>query len=258
MLEFAQQLGGSYISMEGALWRTLWRLLIPGQLTLEFLAGRRRRFVLPIRLYLTISVITLLAIKLVSLQQIDAHGTDIASHIVTMDQVPGQDDEIISVGQHRAGFRAGAFYCQNLPDALCARIEQRLVTNRKVTVEELKQMPDRVVSYMSTAMFLLVPIFGLFLKLVYVDKRMYYTEHLVFALHVHAFWFAMVLLMLPQAPGLSTAAGVATLLYPLIALHRVYMTRWWSTLLRALAMQMVYLFTLTLVVMAIVFLTLFN
>ena len=58
--EFAQQFGGSYLSTEGALWRTLKLLLTrPGALTREYLAGRRRHYVLPLRLYLTASVVAL-------------------------------------------------------------------------------------------------------------------------------------------------------------------------------------------------------
>src|SRR5204862_7537116 len=59
--EFVQQFGGAYFSTEGALWRTLKTLLFqPGELTRQYLAGRRKHFVLPLRLYLTISLITLL------------------------------------------------------------------------------------------------------------------------------------------------------------------------------------------------------
>ena len=47
-------------------------------------------------------------------------------------------------------------------------------------------------------MFVLLPGFALWLKLAYLNRRMRYTEHLVFALHVHAFWFAALLLTLPD------------------------------------------------------------
>lgn len=60
--EFAQQFGGSVMATEGALWRTLVLLFTrPGQLTREYLAGRRRHYVLPLRLYLTVSLVALLA-----------------------------------------------------------------------------------------------------------------------------------------------------------------------------------------------------
>ena len=52
--EFLHEFVGHYVALEGALWRTLRLLLTrPGRLTREYLEGRRRRYVLPLRLYLT-------------------------------------------------------------------------------------------------------------------------------------------------------------------------------------------------------------
>ena len=54
--EFLHEFVGHYVALEGALWRTL-RLLVtrPGRLTREYLDGRRRKYVLPLRLYLSCS-----------------------------------------------------------------------------------------------------------------------------------------------------------------------------------------------------------
>ena len=70
--EFAQQFTGQYLSTEGALWRTLALLFLqPGELTRRYIAGRRRHYVLPVRLYLTISLLALLALRLGSGMAID-------------------------------------------------------------------------------------------------------------------------------------------------------------------------------------------
>ena len=54
--EFLHEFVGHYVALEGTLWRTLGLLLRhPGRLTREYLDGRRRRYVLPLRLYLTAS-----------------------------------------------------------------------------------------------------------------------------------------------------------------------------------------------------------
>ena len=46
------------MALEGALWRTLVALLWhPGRLTVEYFAGRRARYIAPLRLYLTFSLI---------------------------------------------------------------------------------------------------------------------------------------------------------------------------------------------------------
>ena len=57
LMEFVQQFGGAYFATEGALWRTLKLLLRqPGELTRQYLAGRRKHYVLPLRLYLSLSL----------------------------------------------------------------------------------------------------------------------------------------------------------------------------------------------------------
>jgi len=52
--ELAQQFGGADLSTEGACWHTLKLLLTrPGELTAQYLAGRRKYPVLPLRLCLS-------------------------------------------------------------------------------------------------------------------------------------------------------------------------------------------------------------
>ncbi|MDZ7651887.1 MAG: DUF3667 domain-containing protein [Burkholderiaceae bacterium] len=49
--QMVREYGSQYVGAEGALWRTLGLLLFrPGRLTLEYLHGRRRRYLHPIRL----------------------------------------------------------------------------------------------------------------------------------------------------------------------------------------------------------------
>lgn len=48
--EFLHELIGHYIALEGKLWKTLGLLLLrPGMLTAEYIAGRRARYVQPLR-----------------------------------------------------------------------------------------------------------------------------------------------------------------------------------------------------------------
>ena len=52
ILEFGHEIVSHYVALEGKLWRTLALLALqPGRLTREFLAGRRQRYVIPLRLY---------------------------------------------------------------------------------------------------------------------------------------------------------------------------------------------------------------
>ena len=240
--EFAQQFGGSVIAAEGALWRTLALLFLkPGQLSREYLAGRRRRYVLPLRLYLTISLVALLALRL-------THSFEFATtpeKVITFDTASERNFELAwGAAGPRAGLRDGVFFCEQLPASVCARLQRRLDLDPKNVAREFEQASERFFNHCGSAMFLLVPIFAAWLQLAYLNRRLRYAEHLVFALHLHAFWFAAVLIALLPLPGLEGAAFLAMPTYAVLATHRFYGGRWWTTLLRNAAVATAYGLTL--------------
>ncbi|MGV8924032.1 MAG: DUF3667 domain-containing protein [Thermomonas sp.] len=108
---------------------------------------------------------------------------------------------------------------------------------------------NAVLSAVPTTLFVLVPIFALMLKLAYVFKRRLYMEHLIVALHSHAFLcldLLLVLLVRALAQWLAPGEGaLATLLswieglllawmpiYLLVMQKRVYAQGWPVTLLK--------------------------
>ncbi len=65
MREFIHEFVGHYVALEGPLWRTLWAMLfLPGRPTREYFIGRRRRYVQPLRLYLSLSLVFFIAVHL--------------------------------------------------------------------------------------------------------------------------------------------------------------------------------------------------
>ena len=237
LTEFAQQFGGAYFATEGALWRTLKLLLTkPGELTKQYLAGRRKHFVLPLRLYLSISVVTLLLIRLTggsvvgNLDNPELQAK-LSSHRGTIQ---------LALGPAQAGLKDGIFYCERLPEWVCHRLSARIDVDVPVFIQRMHLVQDRIVGNIGGAMFVLMPIFALGLWLLYRNRRLGYTEHLVFALHVHAVWFVVFALM--QLP--SETVGVVGLLvilgYTVLAMRRVYGGRWLPLLTRACALAVFY------------------
>ncbi len=244
--EFLQQFGGAYFATEGALWRTLRLLLLrPGELTRQYLAGRRKHYVLPLRLYLTLSLITLLLLRLAS------SGIDNA---VKLDwDLSKGEYSVFSLGEgSNAGMKDGVFFCSGLPLWLCKRLGRRMVADPKSLQREATALGERAVSNLGAAMFVLLPLFALCLKLVYLNRRLRYTEHLVFALHLHACWFTLLALMLLNQPWLTGLAFMALPIYTWIAMRRVYGGRWWPLLLRSTLVSSVYAVMLSLAMVAVV------
>ena len=239
--EFAQQFGGAYFATEGALWRSLKLLLFkPGELTLQYLAGRRKHYVLPLRLYLTISLLVLLLVRVAGSGAVDVKMGDPA-------EIARENSNItLNLGGGRAGMRGGVFFCESLPAWVCRRIQRRIDIDPEKMLSELDSIKDRFLGNLGGAMFVLLPTFALWLKLVYRNRRLRYTEHLVFALHVHAFWFVALLFTLPGL-GLLTALALLTVpVYTLMAMKRVYGGRAWPRLWRAGLVSLLYGTTLAL------------
>ena len=253
MGEFAQQFGGAYLATEGALWRSLKLLLLkPGALTLEYLAGRRKHYVLPLRLYLTISLLVLLLVRVVG-------GGSVEVNIGRPPEVAPKDrDMVIDIGVIRAGLRDGVFFCEGMPGWVCRRIQRRIDVDPKKVRGQVDSFKDRFLGNLGSAMFVLLPGFALWLKLAYLNRRMRYTEHLVFALHVHAFWFAALLLTLPDWWPLTALAVLSVPAYTLLAMKRVYRGRIWPLLLRAGLVTALYGTTLILALAAVALITLLS
>ena len=247
LVEFAQQFGGAYLSTEGALWRTLALLLFrPGELTRQYLAGRRKHYVLPLRLYLTISVTALLALRLLTAADVHVGPT-----VTIGEPGKGKGTLNLAIGGGRAGLKDGQFFCSDLPDWVCRRLKRRIDIDPKAVDADLTLLKERYMANLGPAMFVLLPGFALWLRLAYWNRGRRYTEHLVFALHVHAFWFLMLLLVVSDDAVLTSIGCTAVPLYTLLAMKRVYGGRLLPRLARAGLVSVLYGTTLVLALAAV-------
>ncbi len=227
--ELMQQFGGAYFATEGAFWRTMKLLLLqPGELTAQYLLGRRKHFVLPLRLFLSITVVMLLTMKVMG--SLEYAAMDDPEVTRALPERPSSMQ--IELGFGQAGLEDGKFYCESLPLWLCRRIERRLDVDTRSLVLQMQKVSERVASHAGTAAFVLLPAFAFGLALLFRSRGLHYTEHLVFALHLHAFWFLLAALMMLGIEVLVWAGLAMVPVYALLAMRRVYGGRWWALLLR--------------------------
>ncbi len=236
--EFAQQFGGAYFSTEGALWRTLKLLLTqPGELTVQYLAGRRKHHVLPLRLYLSISVVLLVLVQLLG-QVTVVDGLDRPE--LAAAERGALPNAVLDLQGRKMGLRQGVFVCERLPGWLCTLVQRRAAPDTHTFLKRLRQANERVASHLGTVMFVLLPLFAACLRLLHLRRAMSYTEHLVFALHLHAFWFVVLLAMHLLEPPLVWIGPVVMLIYTLMAGRRVYGGGWLPRLVRGGALTLMY------------------
>ena len=126
-------------------------------------------------------------------------------------------------------------------------------------------MMDKLLDVLPGTMFVLLPLVALLLKFWYLFAKKYYVEHLIFALHNHAFIFVVFIVMLlmngvsewnepgGEGPVTQVAEWVKTVLmvwipiYMLLSLKRVYQQGWGLTLAKFSAVGISYLVLLTFV-----------
>lgn len=192
----------------------------PGFLTAEYLAGRKARYTAPLKLYLLFSFLFFVASAVMARSSVGIARPEEAAQGAA--QVDG------GLAELRAQGRLGARVADRM-DAIRALPPEQV--RARVTAAFQENAP-RVV-------FFLVPVLALLLKLLY--RRRYYAEHLVTALHAHAFAFAVLLPseLLPWS-GLAQLGAALTGLWLVLALRRIYGEPWARTVAKGLFLLLAY------------------
>ncbi|MES2758252.1 MAG: DUF3667 domain-containing protein [Pseudomonadota bacterium] len=199
--EFLHEFVGHYIALEGKLWKTLALLLFsPGKLTTEYIAGRRARYVQPLRIYLTFSILFFALLKYGPHQLIESGA-------------PGS--QVVAAENVRVNSKLGT-----INPAWELKLKRIVTMPREQSIALGKSI---FFGYVPYVMFCLMPVFALFLKLLYLPSGRRYGEHVLFALHTNAFAFLMLgLIQAVPWTWVNIALMVWLLAYLPIAMQRVY------------------------------------
>ena len=258
--EFIHEFMGHYVAIESTLAQTLWALISkPGKLTVDYLAGRKRRYVLPLKLYLTVSIVTFVIVGLLGHTMVD-----MSSKLKDMSDIEMMNGDVFNIhndtGGMRLGYDKGKFICTGMPSLVCAHLGKRFDHDPKELRAMVADIPAHTLKYWSYAMLVLVPLFAALLYAVYRNRRLVYGEHLVFALHLHTFWLLAVLALSLMSDAVSAWIGLPVLLtipvYALLAMRRAYGGRWLPLLLRSALLTPVYAILMLLTVVIVAFLAL--
>jgi hypothetical protein len=143
----------------------------------------------------------------------------------------------------------------DLPEVLARRFtrERLQAVCQKVSADDGKALLDKLKENIPAALFFLLPLMALILKILYPLSKRYYVEHLLFVVHFHAFFFLMLILqMLFSRIGMMLSFNedvvqlilVVTSLYVPVYLYksmrRVYGQRHLATIPKYLALLISY------------------
>jgi hypothetical protein len=256
-MELVHELLEGITHSDSRLWRTLTTLWFkPGKLTEEFVAGRRVAYLPPFRLYLVLSVILFL----------------MASFIHTSGEAI-TFDEAMKPASGAAGTSAPAVKrfssCDDvnfMTFAAHPAWNPRIRHACEAIVRDNGQTWLHVtVATLSKAMFVFLPLIAFLNMLMYWRPRYRYAEHLLFFVHVHAFYFSVAILMIliieaggswPKLAGvadvLETVLGWSLPVYTVMAMRRVFRRSWLGTLFKGIVLFFVYSIVFGLTVAAVV------
>jgi hypothetical protein len=240
--EFFHEFIGHYVALEGKLWKTLALLIArPGRLTADYIAGRRTRYVLPLRIYLTLSILFFALLRLGphELIKVEPHESVAPNAMAITDRPPGPDTVHLST-------KLGKFN-----PAWEARLKQIAAMPQGEAIALVK---SKFFAYAPYAMFCIMPVFAFYLKLLYLGSGRRYGEHMLFALHTNAFAFLLLgLIWVIPGTWINTALFLWLLAYLPLAMRRVYGASRKSTLARWLVLMAAYCATVAAAVVGTVF-----
>jgi len=229
------------LSLDSRLARTLPALFLhPGAATRAWREGRRASSTSPTKLYLLASFLFFLALALAGGLPVQigtgkaAGATGAAANPHPVNAAPG------SLAELRASGWIGAAFADHLERLSALPAE-----------EASRRIGDALSGHAAQAMFVLVPLMALVLKLLHARRGVYYTEHLTLAVHAQTVTFAFLLPgVIAGSPGAALAGLAASGLHLLLAMRRVYGTGWVGTLARWLALSFAWVVALSLAVLA--------
>ena len=251
---------GDLFEMDSRLWRTLRPLLVrPGQLTRDYLLGRRARYMPPFRRYLVLSLIFFVVAFFDPRDDLGLLFEPVPPDAVSEapDTALGADDKTfeLSVTDPEAKCDIDSDEFSDWPDWFKRRLTpDRLeaVCNR-VLADNGATFLDLLIDNIPVALIVLMPLMALVLKVLYPLSRRYFVEHLLFIVHFHAFFFLILTLqilfsrtmgLLGAPDGASALVIVAASLYiPVylyMALRRVYAQRHIFTIIKYVALMVAY------------------
>ena len=219
---------------DGRIAATIRGVFRPGYLTREYVAGRRARYLSPIRLYLIVSVMYFV-VAAAAPANVSTRSGEV--------QMPGG----VKIGFTRTS--QGMDLSDEDRKEMLASAERAPALIRPLLVSIANDplaFRARVLTIMPRVFFALLPVFAAIVALFYRGRR--FPTTLVFAAHLHAFAFTVFTLSeaskmtgsIPVAVAAGTIVAVGFAVYALVAARTVFGGGWAITIVKAVGIGAVY------------------
>lgn len=245
--------------------RTLVPLITrPGQLSLEYFAGRRARYVAPLKLYLLLSFLMFLTAGVTNQSMV------VFKYNPSQSESPAAADSTSSPDDSGAApqARPEAGLQEEGRDLVVAPIRvdggagsgepawaQRISRALDELASDPQAMSERAIAQLPKAAFLLVPVFALMLRVLYRRGPHRYVRYLVLSFHIHSavallVTMAMVLMHFTGIEAIPSVMQLVMIGYLFLALRRVHRQGAITTLVKMSLLLFGYVIALSLAMAA--------
>lgn len=249
---------GNFFAFDTRFLKTFGNLLFrPGKLTKEFFKGRRVSYSPPFRIFVFLSFVLFLLLQIISNKgldvTLDASLNDLdktakldSSLVLVNDSLIQQAQleldsvvfngekmdldfsEIGSKSLRENIYMLGEHFKKDLETTTDPQERKKLMTYIGMC-QTPEVFVSRILKYLSWAFFILLPLFALLLKLVYIRHKQFYMRHLIFSIHLHSFLFFMLIIVITLNMIFTSGMGMITTLlvfsfpvYFILALKNFY------------------------------------
>jgi hypothetical protein len=223
-----------YLHFDSKFFRSLIPLFTkPGFLTKEYWEGRRTRYIPPLRLFFFVTIFFMV----ITSYFYSRFGQQIKDSIVKRKPIASSEE-----------FKRA----QSMPDTAKIYVARwyRTVTAKELRdevegetrrFEKIKAGFDVVFKNLKYVTFFLLPVYALIFKVLYLRRRPFYIDHLIYAMHLQTFSYFLlsIVFILPLIIEMNFSvmeliAFFGLLIYIGISFHYLYRQAVWKTVVKSI------------------------
>jgi len=259
----------SFLNWDSKFFATLGLLITrPWRLTNEFLAGRRVRYVHPLRLYLLASILFFLGVNQLAKSAHLRPNTNFKREELPPEAHAKYDAAMAKVlPSGRKDFFKAADKDEPSRNDFEKWVEARAKEKFGENGANAQAFLITLINNLPGMMLCCIPLFAFVLKILYLRRHVFYIDHLIYALHIHTFAYVDIMLIGFATMGLSRIAPnlvgwMSAILWTtfavqiLLSIRRVYRQGWFFSLIKFCFGGVAYLAVLSIALFATFLVTL--
>jgi hypothetical protein len=240
-----------YLHFDSKFFRSLIPLFTkPGFLTRQYWDGKRVGYIHPLRLFFFITIIFVISTSIFynrfgnEMKNSMIRGDSVLAKLDTTFLLSLPDSQKISV----KGWR---------DSTTVAGLRNSIATESR-QIGKMRLGMDLVFKNLKYVTFLLLPVYALIFKLLFIRRKSFYVDHVVYTMHLQTFVYFLfgVLVWLPfviqmDLNLLRQIAFFVIFAYVGLSLHRLYRQQWWKTIIKSFVATVMLFFITVLTIVAI-------